>query len=211
MPTSAYPDELAKLLLANAPDKGLVERTWPRLLPLMRRAYGDEYPLAPGRIFDPARVAGIISTALCTRVDAVRFVSMSGKRPLEAIDADDLVTHLHLALDVNRKDAIAGVISSKIGRRFVREYFDELGGPLSEAVFTGNMLSFTSGDMRVHGIIMTGPMYLLFFTLAYVIAGDAKGVEEMLPLAELMTQAIPVGEPFGASLDAPATWIVLVK
>jgi hypothetical protein len=207
MPASIYPDELAKLFLAHAKDKALVERIWPRLQPLMRRAYMDRYPLMSARLLDPARVAKAIEAGFRTKVDAIRFISLSDKQPLAGLEADEMATHVDRALMTNRDHALDALRNHEKGVVFLKEYFHELGQPLMESLLMGHMKAFTAGDMAVHSIVMTAPAFCLFFLLGHLFAGEEKEVEDMMPLIELLPFAIPLGEPF----DELGTWIVLVK
>lgn len=208
MPSSVYPDELAKTLLEHCPKPGLVERVWPRLLPLMRRAYMDTYPLKEASALDPERVRKALADGFGTKVDQVRFISLSDKQPLQGIEAQEMINHPPRSLTTNRHEAFRALVRYDKDERFHDEYFKELGDPMTESFFNGHWSSFADGaDLSTAMMVMQTPTFYLFFLLGYLFAGEEADVDAMLPLAELLPDMIPVGERF----EELGTWIVLVK
>lgn len=206
-PKSIYPDELAKMLLKHCPTPGLVNRVWPRLQLLLRRAYSDTYPLAPAGILDPERVRKALAEGFRTKVDAVRFLSLSADEPLKDLNMDDMINHVQRSLTVNHHEAFRALAAHDKDGRFHDEYFTELGYPLIGSVFTEHMESFTVGDTPTHMMILSSPTFILFFFLGYLFAGDEATVDAMLPLMEMLPILIPVGE----EVSDLGTWIVLVR
>lgn len=206
-PKSIYPDELVKMLLKHCPTPGLVNRAWPRLQLLLRRAYSDVYPLAPAGILDPERVRQALADGFRTKVDAVQFVSLSADEPLKDLNTDDMINHVARSLTTNHHDAFRALARHDPDGRFHDEYFLELGYPLINSFFTEHMDAFTAGDTPTHMMIMSVPTFTLFFFLGHLFAGDEAAVDAMLPLMEMLPILIPVGE----EMTDLGTWIVLVK
>jgi hypothetical protein len=208
MPSSVYPDELAKILLKQCPKAGLIERVWPRLQTLIKRAYGDVYPLKHASALDPEQVRKAIADGLQTKVDKVRFVSLSSKDALQGLDIEEMINHVPRSLTTNRQDAFRALAEFDKDSRFYDGYFKELGHPLTEAVIMGNMRAFSGGgDLSTMMIVSTTPGRALFFLLGHLFAGEEADVDAMLPFIELLPHAIPVGE----QIEDLGTWVVLVR
>lgn len=208
MPSSVYPDTLAKMLLTHCPKAGLVDRVWPRLLPLMRRAYTDTYSLKAASELDPEQVRKALAEGFRTKVDKVRFVSMASKGVLRDLDLEEMINHVPRSLTTNRQDAFRALGEYDKEGRFHDEYFKELGHPLSEAVISGNMQAFAvGGDLPTMVVVSTTPTYTLFFLLGHLFAGEEADVDAMLPLVQLLPHAMQDGE----RIEELGTWIVLVK
>ncbi len=208
MSQSAYPNELAKMLLDHCPVPGLVNRIWPKLQTFITRAVSDTYPLAPEGIFDPERVRAAVEGGLGTAVGSVRFVSMSDDGPFADLETGDMITYVLRSLGANRTEAFNAIALHPEGRRFREAFFTELGNPIISAFFSEHQAAFAApGDMETYKIILAGPTFILLFFLGYLFAGNEEGVDAMLPLVELLPYAVPFAEPF-AELG---TWIVFVK
>ncbi|HSD12828.1 MAG TPA: hypothetical protein VLC10_04680 [Patescibacteria group bacterium] len=178
------------------------------LEPFFRKAEAGEYDLVPADELRHDEAAEAISVASGADVSRIACVSLShGASPLigraradfwEA-HARDLSIDLKLALWRQHECILGTAISAERRQRLERVIWHAVGEPLWHS-FEQNRWDETGTDLRL--VIRANVLAAFLHYAGFVLLGNERRVESLLPLLRLMSRTLPLGE----RADEPGTW-----